>query len=339
MVEQLAIRSDMMPRLPRAALRPRSRRRWVAVAGIAGAWAFLMAAAGSAFAGTVLFLMLVAAAIGLMVAARCLGIGRNHPWVQQMAARPWRDGQDVLQLGLRHLPEVFIVTPSGSLRAPNFVELLMNPADLASLTELMELDLINSSAGEVYRDQAAARGATLASSGPAGVSVIGDPEVPAGRYCLRQGRPAALARPTGRIAADDDAVRQTRADLGEARTVAAGSLTVAEKAPAPLLRLVTNGRIAETRSSGARAGRGSAAELGLPEVPTVSRVHASFAFADGHWRITGLGRNGVLVNGTPLAGEQVIRDADTIRWGSQPDAVASRVEIGWDQALPSRPQA
>ena len=45
-----------------------------------------------------------------------------------MATRPWRDGQDVLSVALRHLPDVFVVTPSGSLIAPEFVELQMNPA-------------------------------------------------------------------------------------------------------------------------------------------------------------------------------------------------------------------
>jgi hypothetical protein len=338
MVKQLAVRSEVMPRPPRAPLRPRSRRRWTVLAGIAGAWAFMMAAAGSVLAGTVLFLMLAVAAIGLVVAARCLGVSRDHPWVRQLAARPWRDGQDVLQLGLRHLPEAFIVTPSGSLLAPNVVELRMSLADVASLTELMELSLINSSATEVYQDLIAARGIAVASFAPAGVSVIGDPAVPPGRYQLRQGRLPAPAHPPVQAAAGTRD-GQTRADPGVAQTVAAGSATVTEPTPVPLLRLVTNGRVAETRVSGARAGRGSGAELGLPGVPTVSRLHATFAFAGGHWQITALGRNGVLLNGTPVTGEQVIRDADTIRWGSQPDALVSRVEIGWDRALPSCPRA
>ena len=110
-------------------------------------------------------------------------------------------------------------------------------------------------------------------------------------------------------------------------------LTVAEPVPVPVLRLVTQGQVAETRVSGARAGRGDAAELRLPEVPTISRVHASFTFADGKWRITGLGRNGVMLNGRPLTGEHVLQDCDRIGWGSQPDAPASRVEIGWSRAL------
>jgi pSer/pThr/pTyr-binding forkhead associated (FHA) protein len=105
----------------------------------------------------------------------------------------------------------------------------------------------------------------------------------------------------------------------------------------PLLRLVTNGRVAETRTSGARAGRGSAAEFSLPEVPTVSRVHATFTFEDGHWRITSLGLNGVTLNSKPIADEQVVRDGDYVGWGLQPGAPVSRVEIGWSRPLPSGP--
>ena len=105
-------------------------------------------------------------------------------------------------------------------------------------------------------------------------------------------------------------------------------LTVAERVPVPLLRLVTAGTVAETRISGASAGRGPAADLRLPEEPTVSRVHARFTYADGQWWITSLGRNGVTLNGAFLADQQALRDGDSIRWGSRPDALASRVQIG-----------
>jgi hypothetical protein len=44
--------------------------------------------------------------------------------------------------------------------------------------------------------------------------------------------------------------------------------------------------------------------------------------------ITSLGRNGVTLNGTFLADERALMDGDSIRWGSRPDAPASRVEIG-----------
>jgi len=106
-----------------------------------------------------------------------------------MAARPWRDGQDVLRLALRHLPEVFIVTPSGSLLAPDLVEMRLNPDDLNSLTERMDVSLIAESAAEVYEEQVAAHGARFAGHGPARVQVISDPSVAEGRFRLRQGQP------------------------------------------------------------------------------------------------------------------------------------------------------
>jgi pSer/pThr/pTyr-binding forkhead associated (FHA) protein len=96
--------------------------------------------------------------------------------------------------------------------------------------------------------------------------------------------------------------------------------------PVPALRLVTGSSVAETRTSGARAGRGSV-ELVLPEDPTVSREHARFTFSEGRWRITNQGRNGLAVNGVPVTGEQPLSHGDSIRWGSRPDALLSRVEI------------
>ena len=151
----MADRNDVMRRPPRAPLRPRSRRRWAVAAVIAGVWALLLAGTGSLVVGTALFVLAAAVAILATVALRGLGINSDHPWVRPLATRPWRDGSDVLRLGLRHLAEVFIVTPSGSLLAPNAVELLMNPDDLAGLTGVMDLDVINASATELgcFRSQ------------------------------------------------------------------------------------------------------------------------------------------------------------------------------------------
>jgi pSer/pThr/pTyr-binding forkhead associated (FHA) protein len=104
-------------------------------------------------------------------------------------------------------------------------------------------------------------------------------------------------------------------------TVVAGSL-----ASVPVLRLVTGSSVAETTMSGARAGRGSV-ELVLPNVPTVSREHARFTFSDGRWWITNQGRNGLTLNGLPVAGEHPLSDGDAIRWGTRPDALLSRVEL------------
>jgi pSer/pThr/pTyr-binding forkhead associated (FHA) protein len=343
MVSRLADRSNVTNRPIRVPFQPRNRKRWMIAAGIAGLWALLISEAGSLVAGTVLLMLLAVAGILFVVALRSLGINSGHPWVQRMAARPWRDGKDVLQLGLRHLPEVLIVTPGGSLLAPNLVELRMNPGDLALLTEGMDISLIDSSATEVYEDQISAHSAGLASVGPVEVSVIGDPAVAPGRYRLKQGRPASPSQPAASaIAYPYDYPREERSaypreerghdDLAMARTVVAEPVTVAAVAPVPLLRLVTNGRVSQTRTSGARAGRGGEAELGLPDEPTVSRVHAKFTFSDGRWQITNLGRNGTTLNGMPLTEEQAIRDGDSIGWGTQSGALVSRVEIGWERA-------
>jgi hypothetical protein len=110
----------------------------------------------------------------------------------------------------------------------------------------------------------------------------------------------------------------------------AGAMTVAEPvAPAiPVLTLVTGDTVAQTRRSGARAGRGDV-DLVLPQVATVSREHARFTYADGQWWVANLGRNGLTLNGTPLAGGgHPLQDGDSIRWGMRPDALVSRVKIG-----------
>jgi hypothetical protein len=357
-------------------------------------WLLFLRGTDSVTVATVMFLML-ATAVGLsLMALRWLGVDRDHPWVQRMGERPWRDGREVLQLALRHLPEVFIVTPSGSLLAPNALEVLMNPDDFASLTEVMDQSLIDSWACEAYQSCIGEHAARLGADGPVMVRVASDPDVLAGRYRLRQGRlvgaahamsavPAGAA-PEARYAAGaaqavsaapagaahevgawhtPGAVRAAGAgpaaagglgfrvaeartfqasdgrtldsgddglhiDGGGARALPTDLLTVGAVSTVPLLRLVTGGSAAETRLSGARAGRGTAVELLLPEEPTVSRVHAKFDFRDGQWRVTGLGRNGLMVNEMPVRGEHVVRDGDLIRWGSQPGALVSRVQIG-----------
>jgi len=91
-----------------------------------------------------------------VVVLRVFGLGRDHPWFHHAASRPWRDGRDVLRVAMGHLSEVFIVTPQGSLLAPNAVELRMNPADIESLAELIDLSLVNASAAEAYAAEVAA---------------------------------------------------------------------------------------------------------------------------------------------------------------------------------------
>lgn len=122
---------------------------------------------------------------------------------------------------------------------------------------------------------------------------------------------------------------QTEAEPSAGPPPGGGMPTVAELSSRqiPVLRLVTNSSVAQTRTSGARAGRGDV-ELRLPEEPTVSREHARFTFTGGRWRIANLGRNGLTLNGVPLEGEQPLDDGDVIRWGKRWNALLSRVEIG-----------
>jgi hypothetical protein len=346
---------DAARRRVRTPLRQRSRRRWGIAGGVAAFWVVLWVMTGSVISSTVLLVVIGALGAAGVGGLRALGVTRDHPWILRMASRPWRDGQDVLKVAMRHLSDVFVVTPSGSLLAPSLVELQLNPADLGSLCERMELGVISASMTEVYEEQVAAYGARYAGPGRAEVYVTAGASVPPGRYRLRQGDPVSAAAQAGppdvyaeaapelAYAAPHHAYAESGGnawlDPGPAvvrghawpdpgPTVAVGMTTIMEPSlpPVPALRLVTGSSVAETRMSGARAGRGSV-ELVLPEDPTVSREHAKFTFSDGRWWITNQGRNGLAVNGVPVAGEQPLSDGDSIRWGTRPDALLSRVEI------------
>jgi FHA domain len=316
----------------KAPLRPRSRRRGGIAGGIALCWIFAYYISRSAIAATMLLVAIGGLGMAAVAGLRVIGINGSHPWLQRMASRPWRDGQDVLNAAMRHLPDVFVVTPSGSLLAPNIVEVQMNPDDLISLRERMELDVIRASATEVYQEQVAARGARFAGPDQADVYVVPDESVAPGRYRLRQGVPVSVASPSAAWYAPD--ARQGSGGMEftlvahEYGPGADGSVTVLEQARPviPVLRLVTGSSVAETVMSGARAGRGSV-ELVLPDVSTVSREHAKFTFSDGRWWVTNQGRNGLCLNGAPVAGERPLGDGDSIRWGTRSDALVSRVEI------------
>jgi hypothetical protein len=322
----------------RAPLRRRSRQRWAVAGGVAACWLVLEVVTRSAVSATVVLMVIAALAAAGVGGLRALGITGDHPWIRRMASRPWRDGQDVLKVAMRHLADVFVVTPSGALLAPNFVELQLNPDDLDFLCERMELGVISASMTEVYEEQVTAYEACLARPGRAEVYVIAAGSVPPGRYRLRPGDPVSIdAQPDHYAnAAPEWAYSAPQHAYAEPGSQAWGKpdpdLTVGGGmepglAPVPVLRLVTGSSVAETRISGARAGRGSV-ELVLPDVVTVSREHATFTFSDGRWWITNQGRNGLTLNGAPVAGEQPLSDGDTIRWGSSPDALLSRVKIG-----------
>ena len=336
---------EAVRRQVRAPLRRRSRRRWAVTGGVAACWLVLEVVTGSAVSATVLLVTIAGLGAGCVGGLRALGITRDHPWIRRLASRPWRDGQDVLKVAMRHLSDVFVVTPSGLLLAPNIVELQLNPDDLISLCGRMELGVISASVTEVYEEQVVAHGARFAGPGRAGVHVIAAGSVPPGRYRLRQGDLTSIdAQPDMPDAWYADVAPEfayaapqydytgpgrrvwQRPDSG--LTVAGGMATIREEslASVPVLRLVTGSSVAETMMSGARAGRGSV-ELVLPDVLTVSREHARFTFSDGCWWITNQGRNGLTLNGVPVAGEQALSDGDAIRWGTRPDALLSRVEI------------
>ena len=338
----------------RAPFPRRSRRRWTLAGGCAGAWLVLYLIAGSVISATLLLMALAATAAIAIVFLRSMGVTRDHPWIRRLASRPWRDGQAVLELAMSHLHDVFVITPSGSLFAPNIVEIQMNPEDLMSLCDRIELSVVLASATEVYEEQVFRYRARFAAPERASVYVVGEERVPRGRYRLRQGHPAAAAAqrempdagyymgpepefayavPQYADAGSDEWIRREpdpAITTVDARTVVDdGTVTVMEKAvtPVPVLRLVTGRSVTQTRMTGARAGRGSV-ELVLPNVPTVSREHARFAFSEGRWCVTNLGMNGLTVNGAPAAADHPLNDGDTIRWGSQPDALVSQVEIG-----------
>lgn len=351
----------------RAPFPRRSRRRWTVAGAVVGGWLFLYLVSGSGFSATMLLAAFAALGAIAVVFLRSMGITRDHPWIRQLASRPWRDGQEVLRLAANHLREVFVITPSGSVFAPASVEIRMNPDDLASLCDQMEFAVVIASVTEVYEELAVQHGARFVSSERPVVSVVADQRIPRGRYRLRQGHPATAAAqremPDAYLGPAHDfgypvpqydgsggyagsggydgsdgwewrepgpARTTVDARAVDARTaVDDGQVTVLEKTvpPVPVLRLVTGDSVAETQMTGARAGRGSV-ELVLPNVPTISRQHARFEWADGRWWVTNLGMNGLAVNGAPVVSEQPLNDGDAIRWGSQPDAPVSRVEIG-----------
>jgi hypothetical protein len=334
--------------------RRRGRRRWVVVGGLAASWLALEIMTGSIVAATIILAVLAALVAAGVAGLRALGVTRDHPWLRQIASRPWRDGQDVLQIVIRHLSDVFVIMPNGSLFAPTVVEVQLNPDDFRSVCERMEQGVVNDSMSEAYEQQVAAHEARFAGPGRADVYIVADDSVPPGRYHLRQGHPVTVGAPPaaaddgyeyatppsgysawpvaaagsgGRFGPDGYALAGSREWQGSALTEGQATMVERPVAPVPLLRLITGSSVAETMMSGARAGRGSV-ELVLPEVSTVSREHAKFTFADGRWWITNQGRNGLTLNDVPVAGERPLGDGDVIRWGTRPDALLSRVEIG-----------
>jgi FHA domain len=355
-------------RRPRAPLSRRSRKRWAIAAGVALCWLTLVVMTSSVATATVAVIALSGFCVLAVMGLRALGVTGDHPWLRRLAERPWRDGQDVLQVALRHLADVFVIAPSGAVLAPDLVELRMSPRDLSSLGERMELGLVAACATEAYLDHAAARGARFPGHVPPEVRVVADPAVPAGRYRLRQGLPVGSNTPSnvgmypvpayslgainppagsaypGFVGHDGN----TRVNSGTGQTAAgpdpaayAAGLATVQVEPVlspttvrePERTPVPVLRLITGDSTAETRVPGARAgrgpvELTLPDMPTVSREHARFTFSDGRWWIANLGRNGLTLNGVPLVGEQPLSDGDSIRWGMRPDALLSRVQIG-----------
>ena len=145
----------------RAPFPRRSRRRWSVVGGVAAAWLVLYLIAGSALSATMLLVAFAATGAIAALFLRSMGVTLDHPRIRQLASRPWRDGQAVLQVAMSHLHDVFVITPNGSLFAPTSVEIQMNPEDLVSLCDRIELSVVIASVTEAYADQVVRYGARL----------------------------------------------------------------------------------------------------------------------------------------------------------------------------------
>jgi len=170
-------------------MRQKSRKRWAIAAAVAACWVVLEVLTGSVISATVALVVIAGLGVVTVGGLRALGITGEHPWIQRAASRPWRDGDDVLKAARRHLHDVFVISPSGSLLAPGLVELQLNPDALAALCERMELGVISESMSEVYEEQVTAYRARLTGAGRPSVYVTASGSVPPGRYRLRQGDP------------------------------------------------------------------------------------------------------------------------------------------------------
>jgi FHA domain len=277
-----------------------SRRRWRIAGAFAVLWFVLMVLTRSIFAGTLLAVALVAIVAVAVAGLHSLGIDKDSPMIQSLGSRPWRSGPDVFRRATGRMPDVFIITPKGALIAPSAIEVRMSPADVDSLADAFDAELMNVLAKEAYEAAVSVHDARVLRGKAVDARVVADPRILPGRYQLRQRRTDDPRLPAG----DCD--------------------------PNPLLVLVTGNSRAQTRTSGACAGRSRSAELLLPEDPAVSRVHAKFTCRDGQWEIAGMGRNGVLINGAEIARIRSIYDGDLIRWGRQEQAPTSIVQIVGD---------
>jgi|SRR5579875_1189974 len=296
----------------------RSRRRWVLAAAAGAAWMLLFVLTHSMLGATVLVLLLAAFAGGCLLSARTLGGNSSSSWLGRLAGRPGPDDQDGSPAG---------PLPAGARPGYRVTRGREYPGVEAPPSRLTRDWPGPGWAERADRPPAAAPRPAAAGSRPA----AGITPARSRAWLPQTGEVVAAAGYTpaaGTPAQDEAWLPRTGAVASPA--MAAGLPTMAESClpQVPELRLVTGGRVTKTSRSGALAGRGEV-ELVLPAVSTVSREHARFTYTSGQWWVANLGRNGLTLNGTPLAGAgHAIRDGDSIRWGHRPDAPVSRVEIG-----------
>ncbi len=276
---------------------------WTGAAALAACCLAYLVATGSVAGTTALLFAFVVLGFAVWSTMHNFGLKIGNVEARRSPAWPWRKGSAVLRAALQNLDEAFITLAGGAVYAPALVEIRLSPTDIRLLAGKMDLAAANLFALTAYQTAIATHEAKTMAGSRIEVRVISDPEVQAGTYLITRGEQP--AQPPGQAEPADQ--------LGQN----------------PLLRLRTAGDLAQTRSSGACAGRSHIVEFPLPDEPTISRVHARFTCDGGHWQITNLGRNGMFVNGRLLDREdqQTIRHGDVIRWGSRPDCPVSTVEV------------
>jgi hypothetical protein len=81
-------RREAARRSARAPLQQRSRKRWAAAGGAVVCWAILLDLTGSVFGATVVLAVLAGLGIVGALMLKTMGVTRDHPLMQRMAARP-----------------------------------------------------------------------------------------------------------------------------------------------------------------------------------------------------------------------------------------------------------
>ena len=199
---------------------------------------------------------------------------------------------------------------------PNEYAVWLSPRDRARY-EGIEQEVIDELSGYLLEH---ARREDLALASPPHIVFHTDERLSLGEFGIQ----ARLVRPEGRVEARAPVALQERDPrepggetmiFGEQAPVAASPPAPQRAAPQRAL-LVVGGRRLIVPPQGGVIGRSRDCALVLEDAG-VSRRHAELRNAAGEWTIEDLGStNGVLVNGRPLRGAQVLRAGDRIELGS-----------------------